>query len=272
MSLDIKIYQRAFQRHATTYIKAFIQGLQRHGIDAAWKNDQDYSPCDLAVIWGHRHPHIIAGQKESGKDYLVMERGYFGDRMKYCSLGYNGLNGRAEFHAENSSPDRWEKHAVDIEPWKIDGKYILLMGQVSGDQSLQGINIRNWYREVIEKIRNLTNMPVFFRPHPVARRQEINLDCDRYERGTLAESFQDAYLAITFSSNSGVDAVINGIPTIAMDRGSMTWDYGMARHEISLERYTPNRTQWLYDLAYKQWTIDEMARGEAWEHLRQRYE
>jgi hypothetical protein len=56
---------------------------------------------------------------------------------------------------------------------------------------------------------------------------------------------------------------------IAIDRGSMAWD--MARHEITLKRITPNRDQWLYDLAYKQWTLEEIAAGEAWEHLKKRY-
>jgi len=269
MSLDIRIYQRSFQPHASKRIQDFLNGLKRHGFKGSWANQAHYRPSDLAVIWGHRFPHIIKGQKEYGGDYLVMERGYFKDRMTYCSMGYNGLNGRAEFLAENSPPDRWEKHGTEVKSWKTDGKYILLMGQVSGDQSLQGINIRMWYQEVIEKIKGLTDMPVFFRPHPVARQQETGLDCDGYERGTLAESLQDAYLAITFNSNTGVDAVINGIPVIAMDKGSMAWN--MAQHEITLEQSMPDRNQWLYDLGYKQWLPKEIANGDAWEHLKRKY-
>jgi len=281
MSLDIKIYQRKFQPHAGKAIQALLDGFKRHGVKAEWMYQGYYKPSDLAVIWGVRFPNIIQGQKEHSGDYLVLERGYFKDRMNYFSLGYNGLNGRAEFHAENSPPDRWEKHGVEVKPWKTDGKYILLMGQVSGDQSLQGINLRIWYQEVIDKVKTLTDMPIFFRPHPLARQQEIGLDCDRYERGPLIESLQDAYLVITFNSNTGVDAVLNGIPAIAMDRGSMAWD--MAQHGIirdrpdrtewsyNLERITPDRTQWLYDLGYKQWLPEEIASGEAWAHLKRRY-
>ena len=143
------------------------------------------------------------------------------------------------------------------------------MGQVSGDQSVQAINISNWYKETIAKVRSLTNMPVFFRPHPVARQQETGLDCDRYERGPLNEVFQDAYCVITYNSNSATDAVLNGIPAIGVDRGSLAWD--MVQHEITLEQFMPDRTQWLYDLGYKQWTLKEIADGEAWEHLKRRY-
>jgi len=268
--LDIKIYQRSFQPHAGERIQNFMTGLKRHGLKATWANQAHYSPSDLAVIWGVRFPHIIQGQKKCGGDYLVMERGYFRDRMKYCALGFNGLNGRAEFHAENSLPDRWQKHGMKIKPWKHDGKYILLMGQVSGDQSLREMIISTWYKKVITKVRSLTDMPIFFRPHPLARRHDLDLGCDRYERGEpVAESLQGAYLVITYNSNTGVDAVLNGIPVIAIDEGAMAWD--LARHEITLERYMPDRTQWLYDLAYKQWLPEEIANGEAWEHLKKRY-
>jgi len=269
MSLDIRIYQRPFQPHAGKAIQALLDGFKRHGAKAEWMHQSHYKPSDLAVIWGVRFPNIIQGQKQHGGDYLVLERGYFRDRMNYFSLGYNGLNGRAEFHAENSPPDRWQKHGVKVKPWKTDGKYILLMGQVSGDQSLQAINISDWYREIIEKVKSLTDMPIFFRPHPNARQQKTGLKCDRYERGPLNEVFQDAYLAITYNSNSATDAVLNGIPAIGMDRGSLAWD--MVQHEISLEQFMPDRTQWLYDLGYKQWLLEEIASGEAWEHLKKRY-
>jgi len=32
---------------------------------------------------------------------------------------------------------------------------------------------------------------------------------------------------------------------------------------------TPDRTQWLYDLAYCQWREDEVASGKMWDHLQQ---
>ena len=95
MSLDIRIYQRPFQPHAGKAIQALLDGFKRHGAKAEWMHQSHYKPSDLAVIWGVRFPNIIQGQKQHGGDYLVLERGYFRDRMNYFSLGYNGLNGKA---------------------------------------------------------------------------------------------------------------------------------------------------------------------------------
>ncbi|MFO7971577.1 MAG: hypothetical protein R6U40_07485 [Desulfobacterales bacterium] len=270
MSLNIKIYQRQFQPHAGKPATAFISGLKRHGLTAEWLHQTRYKPCDLAVIWGVRFPHIIQGQKECGGDYLVIERGYFRDRMAYCSLGFNGLNGRAEFLAKDMPPKRWFHHGVKIEKWKTGGDYILLMGQVEGDQSLNGKNIRHWYERVMTRVKELTDMPVYYRPHPQSRRFVGRLRCAGYKTDSLEESLSGAMCAITYNSNSGVDAVLNGVPVIAMDRGSMAWD--VAQHEITMDMYLPDRMQWLFDLAYKQWTLEEIANGEAWDHLKRKYE
>jgi hypothetical protein len=214
--------------------------------------------------------HINEAQRNGGADFLVMERGYFGDRMTNTGMAYNGLNGRGEFMAKNMPSDRWEKHGVPVKPWKVGGEYMLLMGQVSGDQSLYGKDPRKWYLLAMSKIKSMTDVPVYFRPHPLSRQWDGLLQTCGYKTDTLEESFSGAMCVVTYNSNSGVDAVINGIPVIAMDPGSMAWD--MAQHDITMEFYMPDRKQWLYDLAYKQWTLEEVESGEAWEHLKQKYE
>jgi hypothetical protein len=64
-----------------------------------------------------------------------------------------------------------------------------------------------------------------------------------------------------------VEAAIDGIPVFVADAGSMARPIANESLE-SIERpRMPERRQWLYDLAYSQWTAREMARGLAWEHL-----
>jgi hypothetical protein len=52
-----------------------------------------------------------------------------------------------------------------------------------------------------------------------------------------------------------------------MDPGSMAWD--VTEHDLSRIEFPikPDRDQWAANLAYTQWTMDEMARGWAWAHL-----
>lgn len=238
-------------------------GMRRHGIDPEFSDTRSVEPCDLAVFWGHRHADQIRQQKAAGKRCLVMERGYFGDRFEFTSLGFDGLNGRADFRNADVPGDRWARHGFDIPPWKEGGEYVLLMGQVEGDASLAHVDIQQWYRETAEKIRATTDLPIYFRRHPLGQ----------YPRGLglpalnadLRDELAGAACVVTFNSNSGVDAALAGVPVIACDAGSMAWP--VAGHEPGqIER--PDRTEWLHRLAYCQWTRDEFESGEAWDHLR----
>ena len=70
-----------------------------------------------------------------------------------------------------------------------------------------------------------------------------------------------------FRSNSGVEALLEGIPVFAFDDGSMAWSV-CNRSLTDIESPSlPDRTQWLNDLSYAQWTLGEMKEGLAWRHL-----
>jgi hypothetical protein len=47
---------------------------------------------------------------------------------------------------------------------------------------------------------------------------------------------------------------------------SMAWP--MASHNLREPVRTPDRSQWAYNLAYRQWTLEEIASGEFWETVR----
>lgn len=256
MALKATFFLRAAS-HQQDWGQALAEGMRRHGLKTEFTSPASCEPCDLAVIWGHRNTSQIRAQQANGRRYLVMERGYFGDRHEYTSLGFDGLNGRADFCNADAPGDRWQKHGVPVADWKQGGEYALLMGQVKGDASLANVDIEQWYRETAEKI----NLPVRFRRHPLGQTPK-GFQCA--DRG-LADDLRDAACIVTFNSNSGVDAALAGVPVIACDAGSMAWP--VAGHTPG-EIVRPDRTEWLHRLAYCQWTLEEIRSGEAWNHLK----
>jgi hypothetical protein len=83
----------------------------------------------------------------------------------------------------------------------------------------------------------------------------------------LAEDLAEAHAVVTFNSNTAVDALLNGIPVFAHDQGSMCWPVAN-KSLISVDvPNKPDRSQWLSDFAYAQWTPEEMRSGRAWQHL-----
>ncbi len=269
--IDVVIY-RAGSPWADPLQDAFARGLDAHGITAEQRASGDRRVSDLAVVWGHRDAALFKMQRAAGQHYLVMERGYIGDiemRRKYTSLGFDGLNGRATFPVANDGGDRWRALFPDfLQPWKPDGDYALLIGQVPGDASLGGIDLTDWYAETAQTITATTGLLVVFRPHPVAleRGQARDVTGTITLGGALETALDGAAVVATFNSNTAVDAVLAGVPTWTADAGSMAWD--VAGHDFAKMPPTPDRDAWAHALAWCGWTIDEIAAGAAWEHLR----
>lgn len=254
--------------HANTWLGAFKSGLKRHGLKAAWTNR--FEQCDLAVLWGVSQRDLIARYAESGTPYLILECGFVGDRLDFASAGYGGLNGRADFRNARSPGDRWKALGQPMAPWrpKGSGDYVLIMGQVQGDQSIRGIDIRNWYAETAKYLTG-RGLAVAFRPHPKGSGQ----DCPKGAElllGDLSGALSRASCVVTYNSNAGVDAVLAGVPVIAVDAGSMALSVaGLSLYGVT-DPPRPGRTQWAHNLAYAQWRESEFRSGLVWEHLNRR--
>ena len=267
MMPSVSIYHCPNLPHQFEWGKAFSQGLGKHGIKADVKAYGEESDKDLAVFWGHgiRNAEIRKQQLAKGRHYLVMERGYFGDRFLHCSLGFDGLNGQASFLSHSSTSARWLPHSHLLKPWTPEGNYYLLVGQVAGDNSCNHVNLKDWYDEVVAD----SHKPVVFRPHPYDRSGYCPEGALLSVR-SLTQDLTHAEAVITFSSTVGVDSLMAGKPTVAYDPISMV--YSVTGHHVSeVSDIEPPREQWAHDLAYTQWSKDEIESGEAWDHLRGMY-
>ncbi len=193
---------------------------------------------------------------------IVLETGYInrgnGEDNHYAA-GFNGLNGRADFKNKNMPPDRWGKLGISVKPWRTDGKHILLCGQVPWDASVDHIVFEDWLGLTRRLIAEATERPVRFRPHPQISKPDLSLD----------EDLEDCWAVVTFNSNTAVDAAIRGIPVFVSDLGSMALTVANTDLGVIELPHTPERQQWLNDLAYTQWTPSEMKEGLAWAHLSQ---
>lgn len=254
--------------HIEEWGLAFAEGVRRHGQEVVIADSPGvrHYDADLAVFWGHKKTNIIECQRSRGADYLVMERSYFLNRFTHLSLGFNGLNGYADFMNQGMPDDRWKKFeakGVCLNDWKEpgSGKFILIAGQVPGDASHAGlVNIEEWYKKSQIRLQMLSDFPVKFRPHPLAltpsRRQLLV---------PLAQDLYEAEAVVTFNSNTSVDAIFAGTPVICVNEGCMAWDVAQHSVEDINRLIRPDRQQWVNDLSYAQWDIDEIKAGEAWE-------
>lgn len=242
-------------RHHQIHREILARGLRAHGLDVILSDYDGRLRADTQHVacWGWR---LGGALRARGHSVLVMELGYLGDRLAWTSLAWNGLNNRGAVPAPvDDGGARFARHFGHmLKPENPDGGYALIIGQVPGDASLRGRDLRPWYAE--QAARHGQHMPVYFRPHPEAIKLGHGFDVPGAPimDGPLADALAGARVVVTYNSNTGVDAVLAGKRATAADKGSMIWDY-------------TDRETLLSRLAWRQWTRQEIESGEALAHV-----
>lgn len=240
--------------------------------------DFEYEPSDVAVVFGvfksqvpvsFPRGRVIAKQKARDLTNLILETGYIKRGRgpdNYYAAGLNGLNGRADFRNENMPDDRSEKIGVKLKPWWGNGEKVLLCSQVPWDASVDHHNHVKWLIEACAVLQSITKRPIVFRPHPLAKLPNFT-GCEYSTDTPIEEVLKDCHAVVTFNSNSGVDAILSGIPVYAFDLGSMVYKIANKNWAMLEHPKKPDRQQWFNDICYAQWTPAEMAEGLTWKHL-----
>ena len=234
---------------------------------------------------------------KSKKPFLVQESASFREHIEYTRLGWYSYKwSEGIFGNKNSPRDRWTKFEKDtgirFKDWHSPGSHILIMGQKEGDSSLNKLynsydTFYQWVEDIIKRIRQHSDRTIVIRPHPRNLKYGINqserirakfknvivskdVNSNGYTGGeSLERDLQNAHCVVTYNSLSAVESVVKGIPTFALDDGSMIWP--IAHKDLSkIESldYNIDITQWQNDIAYCQWTNQEHKTGESWAHLK----
>lgn len=200
----------------------------------------------------------------------------------YLRVAVGGaLGDDADFNNVGSPSDRWDRLkaelGIQLQPYRTAGRHVLLIGQVENDASLRGVEMVFWLPETARAIRRHTDRPIRLRLHPVMRwphRKAVlaaiaaipGIELSPPER-PIADDFRDAWSCVTFSSGAAIDALLAGIPPICLSSASLA--YAISSRSISdvEQPLQPDRGQWLSDLCYGQWTVDELQDGTAWRHI-----
>jgi len=227
----------------------------------------DRGATDNVGCWGW---HIGKNLRSQGKNVLIFERAYLGNRSASVSLGWNGLNGHANFYNDDVSDDRWNKYwKSGMGEWKGDsGDYALLCGQVFGDASMFDCdNYGKWILQTLDSLKRRYGK-VAFRAHPKFDMKAAGIVIPTWVevidplKTTLGDNLRDARLCVSWSSNATVLSFYSGVPSLTFSRGSMIRDY--VRDDVFAE---PDRNDWGRKIAYCQWSKRELFDGTAWRHI-----
>lgn len=144
------------------------------------------------------------------------------------------------------------------QPWRTNGHGILVIEASEQHYRLFGTTLEKWRDQVVRKLRRHTDRPIEFRP-----KENKKIRTNLYEH--LLES--DYYCVVHHSSAAGIEAVWAGIPIITLGQHISS---RVARTSLSKinDLYRGPTADWLCELTYSQYTLDEFYNGTAIECLK----
>lgn len=243
-------------KEALEYRRAsFLKGLRAAGytiVDAI----NNPGPDDVIVIWNRMGAGAEEAKRfEQGRArVIVTENGYLGRKWRgaeWFAMGLGHHNGAGTW--PHRGPQRWDKWAVQLAPWRQGGTEVVLLPQRGIGEP--GVAMpSSWTRDargVIGACR--------IRAHPG-------------EKGagpTLEDDLKHAKCVAVWASGAGIKALVMGIPVFysfpqwiagGACRPLKEWAAGPLRDDEA-------RLEMFRRLAWANWSMAEIESGEAFRSL-----
>lgn len=253
-----------------------------HGIHAAGDRpvfipENEFVPAqaddfDAACFWGYIET-LQAAMREftaRGKPVVYLDLGYW-QRDTHFKVSVGARHPTTHFQKVKHSFDRFERLGVaKPKPWKINEAGHILIAALSKKAAWaeHAGEHGEFEREVVQKLRAVSSRPITIR-HKTSPNASFQIPGTTMStlREPLGSVLNGAWALVTRHSNVAVDALMAGIPCFSWyGVGSVLSSQDLEKIEAPI--YPEGREQWAADVAYCQWTLDEMRDGTVWFHLR----
>lgn len=256
--------------------QAIARGLHAVGHPFEMRNSRQYNgrpDCDVVLFYGLAEGlrRIFDDYRASRRKALYVDLGYWGRRKRTRWDGYHKvvLNDRHPtryFHEARHDASRFNTLGIQIAPWQMDGRHIIVAGMSAKAAAAEGLQAEAWERAAIGRLRKLTRRPIIYRPKPNwpgARPIDgSTMDCET----PLEIALRNCHAVVARHSNVTVDALMAGVPVFCEHGVASIFSSGKLDN-IETPKRAKGREQWAWNLAWTQWTMDEMSDGSMWRYL-----
>jgi hypothetical protein len=225
---------------------------------------------DPIVLRGILKKKIIHRCWEDRRTFYYMDTGYFGNEKN--SSNPNGWkywhrivkNDLQHGEIIPRPDDRFRHFNKKFNPWKKDGRSILIAMPDEKPCKFYGIELDEWLEETIEIIKQHTDRPIVVR-------QRASKRIDRISTDTLEEALaKDIFALVTFNSVAAVESIFHGIPAFTTAPANAASPVSLQDLTKIENPYYPGQDKlyaWGCHLAYGQFHISELKSGKAKEML-----
>lgn len=243
----ITCYAEPSKAKSVRLIEAFAQGCGGN-IASAWSPRLEPG---AAAFYGMREKfaHLLKQAKDEGRHWYAIDNSWFdASRERYFRVGRNAMQ---SWSSRPSDGERLKALGVRVQPWRSDGKHVVVACQ--SDEYLRLVGKPDWLGDVLRQLAERTARPVIVRTKGATR--------------PLADDLRDAWLLVAYSSAAAVEALMAGIPVVVTDEHCAAAPFGTMWGDVESPRRADGREEWAARLADSQWTEAELRDGTAWRAL-----
>lgn len=253
--------------------KAFLDGCQKMGWQFELTTERHLIPrADVLMAYGWIHQQELEAYRLAGLHYIHADLGYWdrkrgrGDFDSNHKIVVDGRHATSYFRRIKRPHDRLAG-APQIQPWKNGGRHIVLAGLSAKGAVGSGLRPMSWENETIEKLRKLTDRPIFYRPKP-SWKEARPIRGTTFSPGTdsIEVALQGAHALVTLHSNAALDALAAGVPICAVEGLSSTMSGSLETIETPWR--PDDRQQFFADVGYQHWRRAAVADGTVFARLR----
>ena len=273
MKYIFNIWARNGAMNSLPVFTAFQKGAAEQGWKISYNEDRGGVDVIWSVLWRGRmygNKQIWERAKKNNRPVVVLEVGAL-DRNNTWKLGVGGVNNDAYFGEKGNNSDRANKLGLELKPWRTNRKgSILIAGQHNNSAQWSSPSAQTqWTMDCLHTIRQHTKKKIILRQHPRCPVRYSNLPTNTFVqtpkriKGTYDDfdfDISKAYAVVNWSSNPGIIAAMNGVPVFT-GPSSLASEVGNLDVNNINSPATPDRRQWLNDLAYTEWTTEELSTG-----------
>lgn len=253
-----------------------VQGIRKCGDEPILRTSTSYRgvpPTRIAIFYGLALglARIKSDYERSGRTAVYCDLGYWTRRIAsrhdgFHKVAVNDRHPTAYLMRINHTPERFERHGVAIQPWREEGRHILVAGMSAKAAVAEQLHASRWEERTIGKLKHLTRRPIIYRPKPNWHGARAIAGAT-FDRDTpLREVLKNCHAVVTHHSNVAVDALMAGVPVFC-EKGVASLFSPLGLESIEKPLMPEGREQWAWNLAWTQWNLQEMREGLAYRYL-----
>lgn len=265
--------------------QAFAEGVNSFWEDSAFiqqSNPKEPLPeADAICIVGVKSAKHFRRIREAGKNVIFFDKGYTRHRgaartWEYWRVAVNTHHPTEYIATARHTPERWnavrKARKIKVKPWRDLGDHVVYAGSSAKYHAFCGLEDPTEYaKKVIKGIHKVCNRRVIYRPKPTWT-AAVPIKGSTYSprAESLSDVLPNAWCLVTHGSNACFDAALEGIPAIVLGDAIAKPISSHLLEDIPNPRLATDeeREQWLSNIAWCQFTEEEMKDGFAWAAIR----